>query len=513
MSVTAAFRLFAVFTAAVAACAADARPILTPKPGPAPKINGPVVYGVRPGHAFLYRIPATGRRPMKFAARNLPRSLRLDPATGIITGKAPERRGDFPVTLRATNGEGSGSRAFKIVVGDTLALTPPMGWNDWYTHYGRITGELMRQAADAMIASGMADAGYQYVNVDDCWMVKPGAEDASIGGQPRDSAGAILPNKRFPDMRALADYIHAKGLKAGLYTSPGPLTCAGFTGSYQHEEADARKFAEWGFDFLKYDWCSYTKVAGGKTLPDLKRPYEKMGAILRGLDRDMVFNLCQYGMGDVWKWGGEVGGHCWRTTGDLGLEKDTRLPGFYSVGFKNAEHSEFAGPGRWNDPDYILIGSVGNAQRWARNDPPKPTSLTADEQYSYMSMWALMAAPLFFSGDMNYLDEFTLNVLTNNEVIDIDQDPAGKQARIIRRSEDEFVLAKPMEDGSLAVGLFNLRNTPGTVAVDWAALGMTGQRRVRDVWRQKDLAPAADRYAAEVNAHGVMLVRLFPAGR
>ena len=478
------------FVAALPALADSAGPILTP----------------RPGHAVIYRIPCTGTRPIEFSVDALPASLKLDPKTGIITGRAPEKSGEYALTFHASNSHGKATKHWKLVVGDTLALTPPMGWNDWYTHYDRVTDTLLRQAADAMIGSGMADYGYQYVNVDDCWMVKPGAKDPEIGGEPRDAAGAIRPNRRFPDMTALTAYIHTRGLKAGLYTSPGPKTCAGFTGSLQHEEADARKFAEWGFDFLKYDWCSYRPASGGKTVADYRHPYELMGAILPKLDRDIVFNLCQYGMGDVWNWGGDVGGHCWRTTGDLGLEKDTRLPGFYSIAFKNAAHPEAARPGRWNDPDYILIGSVGDAHHI--DAPPKPTSLTLDEQYSYMSLWSLMAAPLIYSGDMNHLDELTLNVLCNAEVIDVDQDPLGKQARIIRHTDGEFVLAKPLEDGSVAIGLFNLGDAPAMISVTWADLGLKGEQRVRDLWRQKDTGVVHGPYSATVNRHGVMLVRL-----
>jgi alpha-galactosidase len=487
--------------------AATAQTILTPKPAPAPEIHGPKIYGVRPGHPFLYRIPCTGLRPIRFSVEGLPASLSLDPVSGILSGSGPER-GECRLVLHAANSAGSDKRPLKIVAGDTLALTPPMGWNDWYTHYGRITDKLMRQGADAMIASGMADFGYQYVNIDDCWMVKPGARDPELGGEPRDELGAIRPNRRFPDMKALTDYIHAKGLKAGIYTSPGPLTCAGFTGSYQHEEIDARTFAAWGFDFLKYDWCSYTKVAGGETLAARKKPYELMGGIVTKLDRDVAFNLCQYGMSEVWKWGAECGGNCWRTTGDLGLEKSSRLPGFYGIGFKNAEHTVYAGPGRWNDPDYILIGSVGDA--FKVDAPPKPTPLTPDEQYTYMSMWSLMAAPLFYSGDMNHLDEFTLNVLCNAEVIDVDQDTLGAQARIVRRTADEFVLAKPLEDGSVAVGLFNLGEDRKEVAVTWQELGLKAGCRVRDLWRHKDAGEADGRYSAAVSRHGVAFVRLSP---
>jgi len=479
--------------------------LLTPKPGPQPQINGPKVYGCRPGRPFLYRIPCTGERPITFAAKDLPDGLKLDPASGIITGRAPSERGEYPVTLEAANPHGRAERPFRIVVGDTLALTPPMGWNSWYIHYYRVTGRHMREAADAMISSGMADFGYQYVNIDDCWMQKPGADDPMIGGEPRDADGAVRSNKHFPDMKALTDYIHGKGLKAGIYISPGPFTCQGYVGSYQHEQIDAEKFAEWGFDFLKYDWCSYGRVAGGKSLEDLQKPYKQMGEVLKRLKRDIVFNLCQYGMGDVWTWAGAVGGNCWRTTGDLGLQRGDLLPGFYHIGLSNARHWQHAKPGQWNDPDYILIGWVGDAGKQSEGHP---TRLTPNEQYSYMSMWCLMAAPLIFSGDMAKLDQFTLNVLCNAEVIGVDQDPLGRQARIIRRTEDELVMAKPLEDGSLAVGLFNLSEPQKEIAVDWSDLGISGERIVRDLWRQTDIGTFDRQYTATVARHGVALVSI-----
>jgi alpha-galactosidase len=503
------FRLAAVVLMAGTLPGADPEKyILTPKPGPGPKINGPVIYGARPGRPFIYRVPCTGQRPMQFTAKGLPESLKLDGTTGIITGTAPARPGDYAITLQASNRRGRDSRAFKLVVGDTLALTPPMGWNHWYTHYDRVTDQTVRTAADVMVSSGMADFGYQYVNIDDCWMIKPGSDNPELGGAARNADGTMRTNKRFPDMNALTAYIHAKGLKAGIYTSPGPLTCARFEGSYQHEEQDARTFAKWGFDFLKYDLCSYRNIDKSGTLEADRKPYALMGSILPKLDRDVVSNLCQYGRSEVWKWAADVGGHCWRTTGDLGLEKDTNLPGFYSIGFKNAAPFEYAGPGRWNDPDYILIGNVGNARKI--NEPAKPTTLTADEQYSYMSMWVLMAAPLIYSGEMATLDDFTLNILCNAEVIDVDQDPLGKQARIIRKSGDEFVLAKPMSDGSMAIGLFNLTTADREMRVDWSDVGLKGKHRIRDVWRQKNSGEREGGYAAAVKPHGVVLVRLFP---
>jgi len=231
-----------------------------------------------------------------------------------------------------------------------------------------------------------------------------------------------------------------------------------------------------------------------------------MGAILERLPRDVQFNLCQYGMGDVWKWGGEVKGHSWRTTGDLGLEKDTRLPGFYGIAFKNMQYAEYANPGNWNDPDYIVIGVVGNARKI--EEPPKPTNITGDEAYSYMTLWSLMAAPLFFSGHMGHLDDFTLNVLTNSEVIDVNQDALGKQARVVRKTDDELVMLKPLEDGSVALGLFNLTEQPRTVSTTWGDLGIEGKRAVRDVWRQKDAGTADREYSAQINRHGVVFVRL-----
>ena len=510
--------LLAAVCVSLTALGADTVPpeqsvILTPPAPRAPRINGPAVYGVRPGSPFLYRIPATGERPMTFSAKKLPAGLTLDSQSGIITGRSPAA-GTNVVTLIARNSRGEAKREFRIVAGNTLALTPPMGWNSWYIHYERVSDALMRQSADQMTASGMADYGYQYVNIDDCWMKKKG--DVPY----RDADGAILPNGKFPDMKGLADYIHGKGLKAGLYTSPGPWTCGGYVGAYQHEAQDARTFAGWGFDFLKYDWCSYGQIFHGgdprltntvslpaaKGLAGYKFPYELMWNELQQQNRDMVFNLCQYGMAEVWKWGGEVG-NCWRTTGDLGLERGSKLPGFYKIGFSNAKHWESARPGAWNDPDYILIGWVGDAHGMGEG---KKTTLTPSEQYSYMSLWSLMAAPLIFSGDMAKLDAFTLNVLCNAEVIAVDQDPLGRQGKILRQTPGEFVLVKELEDGSKAVGLFNLGERPVKLAVAWSELGLSGKQRVRDLWRQKDLGRFKQEFQAEVPRHGVVMVRLSP---
>ena len=378
-----------------------------------------------------------------------------------------------------------------------------MGWNSWYIHYNRVSDKHLREAADQMIASGMADYGYQYVNCDDCWARHVKSTRPQISGPPRDAQGRMLPNQRFPDMQALTGYIHAKGLKAGIYISPGPATCGGYEGSYGHEALDARTLADWGFDFLKYDWCSYGQVAGGKTLRSTENRISRCGTNCKSwtaISSSTFANTgaTKFGNGAA-RWaiaGGPPATWGWRAAG---------CPAFVSVGLINASHWLYARPGAWNDPDYILIGWVGDAAGMGEG---RPTTLTPDEQYAYMSMWCLMAAPLIYSGDMARLDPFTLNVLCNPEVIDLDQDPLGKQARIVRSTDRELILAKELEDGALAVGLFNFDEKPARLSVSWSDLGLSGKRIARDPWRQVDLGPADGAVESLVPRHGVALVRL-----
>ncbi|MDP2335807.1 MAG: alpha-galactosidase [Bacteroidota bacterium] len=485
----------------------DESDIITPRPKPQPQINGPLVYGCRPGHPFLYRIPCQGVRPVKFSVKGLPPELKLDASTGIITGTTPPK-GEYEVLIQAANSIGKDKRKLKILAGDQLSLTPPMGWNSWYVHYVRIDDSLMRAAAEAMITSGMADVGYQYVNIDECWSVAgkahPLMTDSSRIGTVRSSDGNILPNVHFPDMKAMTDYIHAKGLKAGIYSSPGLISCCGLTGSWQHEEQDAAQFAAWGFDFLKYDWCYYSKILGKEpSLEDLQKPYILMGNALKQQPRDIIFNLCQYGRGNVWEWGAKVGGHCWRTAGDLGFELDR----FFTVAMNNAKVGTFSKPGAWNDPDYLLIGWIGS-QKGETFTAPQPSPLTVQQQYSYMSLWCLMAAPLIFSGDMSKLDEFTLNVLCNPEVIEIDQDPLGKCGSVIMKNDENFIMIKDLADGSKAVGLFNRGKSSAEVELDWAELQLSGKQSVRDLWRQKELGTFKNKFSAQVPPDGVVMVKI-----
>ncbi len=459
--------------------------ILTPKPSPKPRINGARVFGVRPGAPFLFTVPVSGERPMTITARHLPAGLQLDPESGRITGML-DKKGTYVVTLGARNALGVARRKLKIVCGNTIALTPPMGWNSWNCFGCDVNEANVRAAADAMVSSGLINHGWTYINIDDCW------EDG------RDADGKILSNQKFPDMKALTDYVHSKGLKIGLYSSPGPKTCAGHEGSYKHEVLDARRYAEWGFDYLKYDWCSYGGIAPNPDHAALMKPYQVMRAALDQVHRDIVFSLCQYGMGDVWEWGAEVGGNSWRTTGDI---TDT-WRSMSGIGFGQAGHEKYAGPGHWNDPDMLVVGYVG----WSAK--VRPTRLTPNEQYTHISLWCMLCSPLLIGCDMTRLDDFTLSLLTNDEVLDVSQDPLGRQAGRIAKDGQLEVWAKDLEDGSKAVGLFNRGEDEAPVTVHWSDLGLSGKQPVRDLWRQQDLGKFANQFQAQVPRHGVVLVKI-----
>jgi alpha-galactosidase len=463
----------------------------------------------------LFTIAVTGDRPMIFSASGLPEGLHLDPKTGRITGSL-DRMGEYNVILRAKNALGRAHRKFKIVCGNQIALTPQMGWNSWNCFAWAVSEDKVKAAADAMVQSGLINHGWTYINVDDFWQnnLAPG-NDPTLKGPFRDANGFIVPNSRFPDMKGMADYIHSLGLKAGLYSSPGPWTCGSCTASWQHEAQDAQTYANWGFDYLKYDWCSYDNVANGK-LPSSKDvptwanshgtndqavasyPYKLMGDLLRKQNRDILFSLCQYGMNDVWKWGGSVNGNSWRTTGDIN-DSWSRMS---DIGFNQDKAAPYAKPGNWNDPDMLVVGKVG----WGNLHPSR---LTPNEQYTHISLWCLLSAPLLIGCDMTQLDAFTLNLLENDEVIAVDQDPLGKEATTVAKTDDTRVYAKTLADGSMAVGLFNLGEIQNQVQVNWSDLGLKGRLHVRDLWRQKDLGKFANSFTATVPRHGVVLIRVW----
>lgn len=491
--------------------------ILTPKPADTPRINGARVFGVRPGSEFMFTVAATGKRPMKFEAEGLPKGLKLDPETGRITGRI-KKEGEYTVRLTATNALGSNERDLRIVVGDRIALTPPMGWNSWNCWGPNVSQDKVVEAARAMVESGLINHGWTYINIDDAWQGKRGRN------------GAIQPNMKFPDMKAMADDIHALGLKLGIYSTPWIGTYAGHIGCYaetpegtygwieagKHDEnyfvsdpegkinrytnyhhgeysfveADVRQWAEWGVDYLKYDWY-----------PNTCYHAKEMHDALRKIDRDIVLSLSAdspYADAPIWA----RYANCWRTTGDI---RDTwaSIRHIWSLQDKWAA---FKRPGNWPDADMLVVGQVGGA--WG--EPLHYTKLTADEQYTHISLWSLLASPMLIGCDMAQMDDFTLSLLTNDEVNDINQDPLGLQARPIWENGDLVIYVKHLEDGSMAVGLFNRGEQETDMEVTLQQLGLRGEQTVRDLWRQKDLTKTSDKFAAKVAPHGVVLVKFYP---
>lgn len=363
------------------------------------------------------------------------------------------------------------------------AATPPMGWNSWNYFAGRVTDADVRAAADALVSSGMRDAGYIYVNIDDTWEGE------------RDAQGVIHTNSKFPDMKALADYVHSKGLKIGIYSSPGPKTCGGYAGSYGHEAQDAKTYTSWGFDYLKYDLCSYRDImkrdAGSdqaKANQMMQQAYMKMHDALQATGRPMLFSLCQYGFGSVWKWGPQVGASLWRTTGDMSDNYDRMS----IIGFGQAGLAKYAGPSRWNDPDIL---EVGNGK------------MTVDEERTHMSLWAMLAAPLLAGNDLSKMIPETRAILMNKDVIAIDQDALGKEGDRVTATGPFEVWAKPLRDGSQAIALFNRGEDAETMELPYAAVSVARGDKARDVWGQRDFV-LGDSYSAMVPSHGVMLLRI-----
>ena len=365
--------------------------------------------------------------------------------------------------------------ALHVVADGGLAKTPPMGWNSWNHFHATIDDAAVRGIADALVSSGMKNAGYLYVNIDDTW---EGTRDAN---------GNIQSNSKFPDMKALADYVHSKGLKIGIYSSPGPKTCAGYEGSYLHEAQDAKTWASWGIDYVKYDWCSASVMFKPE---DEHAVYQIMGDALRATGRPIVFSLCQYGQQSVQTWGAQVGGNLWRTTGDI---SDT-WQSMSRLGFDlQTALTDFSGTGHWNDPDMLEIGNGG---------------MTDTEYQTHMSLWSMLAAPLLAGNDPRTMSPATHDNLTNSEVIAIDQDKGGHQGYRVTKDGDKEVWARPLANGDLAVGLFNRGDSAATIAAGWSDLKLSGKHKVRDLWQHKDLGSMTDSFSADVPSHGVVLVRI-----
>jgi alpha-galactosidase len=472
-----------------------------------PRINGPNIFGVRPCSPFLFGIPATGKRPMKFSARGLPKGLKLDQNTGRITG-ALKQPGKFVVQLRAKNVFGVAEKSFRIVVGEQIALTPPLGWNSWNCWGDKVDADKVLRSARALVASGLDQHGWSYINIDDAWQGSRGGPHNALQPDPL----------RFPDIKSLCDNIHNLGLKAGIYSTPWTVSYAGrpggsaenpdgkwnpyanfkaprnknvlpfAIGKYSFTQADAAQWATWGIDYLKFDW-------GPVTAP----PAIAMHQALRATGRDIILSLSNNHEQNLFKEIKEVSktAEAWRTTTDI-YDNWSRVK---DIGFSQDKWALFGGPGHWNDPDMLVVGQVG----WGQ---PHPTKLTSDEQYTHISLWCLLSAPLLIGCDLERLDDFTLGLLSNDEVLEVDQDSLGKQGICVVTDDDFRVYAKDLDDGSKAVGLFNLSVKEATVTAKWTDLKLSGKQKVRDLWRQKNIGIFSDQFAATIPSHGVLLIRV-----
>jgi alpha-galactosidase len=538
----------------LASTAANSAEILTPKPPATPRINGARVFGVRPGSPFLYTIPTTGNEPIAWSAKGLPAGLSLDEKTGRITGilNVP---GEFKVTLKATNAEGADTKPFVIKVGDQICLTPPLGWNSWNCFASAVDQEKVLAAAHAMVDKGLIKHGWTYINIDDTWQGDRGGKYNGLQG-----------NKKFPDMQKLCDEIHALGLKPGIYSTPWVTSYATYpggssenpegtwskptisktgnvnkkilpwaVGKYSFATNDAKQWADWGFDYLKYDWN-----------PIEPPQVEEMLNAIKASKRDIILSLSNSApFSGVADWARLS--NAWRTTGDI---RDN-WQSMNQKGFGEDKWADYAGPGHWNDPDMLVVGMVG----WG----PKlhPTGLTEDEQYTHITLWSLLAAPLLIGCDMTQLDDFALNLLTNDEVLAVNQDALGKQATHVKddKSTSVKILARQLADGTMAVGLFNTgrwelvpparpragqpeppkvwkltnletkesteftteaeANTalakvadPAEATIDWSDLKLSGSQPVRDLWRQKDLGSFDGHYSSTVPFHGAVMLNI-----
>jgi alpha-galactosidase len=492
----------------------DEKYILTPPVSKAPRINSPKVFGARPGNPFLFTVVATGEAPIQYSVSNLPKGLSIDSKTGIITGVL-NSKASYAVTMKASNKYGKTEKPLLIKIGDTISLTPPIGWNGWNSWAREIDKEKVVASAKAMVSMGLSSHGWTYINIDDAWQ-----------GQRGGKYNALQANEKFPDFKKMIDEIHGMGLKLGVYSTPWISSYAGYpggssnfengaypdsvrankrayryTGKYRFEKEDARQMAEWGVDYLKYDWRIDVKAA------------EAMSVAIRNAGRDIIYSLSNSApFANVTDWVRLA--EAWRTGPDI---RDS-WQSLYVSAFTLDKWGPYGGPGHWNDPDMMILGNVTTGAKL------HPTRLTADEQYSHVSLFSLLAAPLLIGCPIEQLDAFTLNLLTNDEVIEIDQDPLGKSARLVLEENDVQVWLKPLENGAYALGMFNIngfRKTPQSYfrwgdeqpkqyELDLSKLGLKGKWLVRDVWKQKNLGSFQTTIQNSIRHHGVVMLKLTP---
>jgi len=474
-----------------------------------PKINGPRVFGAYCNSPFFFSVPVVGERPLIISAEDLPEGLSIDSATGIIFGSVA-REIEATVRINVRNNHGSDEYALKIVVGNCLALTPPLGWNSWNLWERTVDEEKIRDCAKNMVSSGLAAYGFSYVNIDDGWQ-----------GERGGPLGAIQPNEKFSDMKNLCNYVHSLGLRLGIYSTPWVKSFAGrnggstgkcircdrnyttakyrpkeaehYFGEFSHHREDAKQWAEWGIDYLKYDW-------GPWKVPDV----EIMHSALKESGRDIIYSLSNTApFENVSEWVRLA--HCWRTTGDI---TDT-WESVSEIGFSQDKWTPYAGPGHWNDIDMLVIGNLG----WGEQ---RKTRLTQDEQIAHITLWAILSSPLLLGCNLSNFDEFTLKLMCNDEVLAVNQDMLGRQAYCVRdfrkankqgqTTVHESIYEKQLNDSSLAVGLFNRAEFPGVLEVTWKDLGIQGNQLVRDIWANKDIGKFEKKFSIGVPSHGARFV-------
>jgi hypothetical protein len=466
--------------------------VLTPEAPATPRFNGAPVWGVRPGSPVIYRFPVSGEKPMTFSCNNLPEGLQLT-ESGVLTGKI-DKACILSFTVTAENAKGKASQDFTLKVGDNMiGQTPPMGWNSWNCWGLTVTQEKVMASTQALIDKGLVDYGYSYINIDDGWEAPK-----------RNADGTLDANEKFPSMKSLVDWLHERGLKFGIYSAPGATTCGGYLGSLGYEKEDADVWNKWGVDYLKYDWCSYENVRVQENdygYASCIRPYLLMQKFLRQQPRDIFYSLGPLGGTQVYLWGLYCDGNSWRTAQDI---NDT-WRSIYDVGFRQQlGKSQYSSIGHWNDPDMLVVGKVGYGLGENTNGL-RETRLTPDEQYTHITLWTLVSSNMLIGCDIAQMDDFTLNLLCNNEVNAIDQDVLGKQADRVFKDDNIEIWARPLADGSQAVGIFNVSDTDVTYDLkDYQPA--SNARIIRDLWRQKNLSQ--DERSWTIPMHGCRYLKL-----
>jgi len=520
-------------------------PILTPPPPDTPRINGAKIFGVRPGKPVLFRIAASGKKPLHFSAEGLPRGTQLDPKTGWLSGLAPSEPGSFPIKVTVRNEIGETSEKLNLKVGDTICLTPPMGWNSWYAQSESVSADSIKKMTDAMAKHNLGDHGWTYINIDDCWT-----------GTRHQKTKALQGNWKFPEMRQLTDYVHDNGFKIGVYSTVWMSTYAGYIGgsapnaegdysdfylpeksrlnpeqyfgrypggikkglcsigSHWFVDRDAEQFAAWGVDYVKYDWKEWTlkKRSNGTHQSDKNLPVIKTDAItkrfhndFRAVDRDIVLSLSPRHDVEEDPIAARYA-NLWRLTNDIKAEWKYLIAPFSDELGNRLQHTR---PGAYGDLDMLQIGNLGTPNR--TNKTFHPTPLTPAEQYFQVSLWSLLSQPLLLSCDLSTLDPFTLNLITNDEVLAINQDPLAKPAKRLTNQEGVFeIWNKTLKDGSQAIGIFNLLEEDQLITLPLDELQID-QGNVRDLWRQQDIGKLESQLQIRVEAHGVALLRIDPA--